>query len=156
MKTFAGFVSLFEYDAISNRKLLDFLASCPDPSPRALAVAAHLCAAHEMWLSRLEKGMDAPPPALWPEPKSVEKTKESFAEVARRLNVWLAGADDAALAAPVSYRNMKGEPVTKRTHDILTSALLHAAYHRGQIALLAGKGEMQAPFTDYIFSAPDA
>jgi len=157
MKTFAGFPFLFKYDFESNRKIIEFFEAQDPTDPKGLWVFTHLVSAYRMWLSRLKLQLEAPKPDLWPkEAKPWDWIKGEMGAIEKETLEYIKSATEETLAAPITYYNFKGEPTTKYACDILTSILLHSAYHRGQIALIAGKGERAAPFTDYIFSAPDA
>jgi len=144
------FVRLFKYNSQSNRKILEFMSSGDTLNPRAVKIFAHMIGADKMWLSRLELGEKAPEPVLWPDmaPETFEGELES---VSGHWVRYLDTATSETLNAEVSYLNIKGQTVCKSASDILTSTLIHASYHRGQIAALSGGGERTAPLTDFIF-----
>jgi uncharacterized damage-inducible protein DinB len=151
MAGFAGFGNLYSYHNKSNKSLLLFIMD--NPQPRAINVFAHIMAADRMWLSRLELGLRAPDPQLWPNDKTTDILASELEDVSGHWARYLTQSDDDNERI-VEYLNIKGEPTTRPAHQILTSCLLHATYHRGQIALLCG-GESQAPPTDYIFFSMD-
>lgn len=62
----------------------------------------------------------------------------------------LASLDDDGLADGVAYRNSKGEFWTSSAGDILTHVVLHAAYHRGQIAAAVRGAGGEPAYTDFI------
>ncbi len=150
MAEFPGYKTLFGYDVDSNRKVLDFMFSDGPPNDRAVKIFAHIIAAHKMWLDRLERGVEVPMPDLWPDTGADEL--HGLCEEMNRLWMEYLESDKAKdLSTGVSYINMKGAEVTKPAYDILTTVIIHASYHRGQIANFASDGERQAPFIDYIF-----
>jgi uncharacterized damage-inducible protein DinB len=57
------------------------------------------------------------------------------------------------LADGVAYRNSKGEFWTSSVGDILTHVLLHAHYHRGQIAASQREAGGEPAYTDFIHAA---
>ena len=150
MTNFPGYKKLFEYDADSNRKILDFMLADNEPPPRAVKIFSHLINAEKMWQSRLELGVKSPAPNLWPK-IATNKLADELEAVHGHWMRYLESGDGGALSVDVTYLNLKGEQVTKPAFDILTHVIAHSSYHRGQIASLAGNTERQAPFTDYIF-----
>jgi hypothetical protein len=62
----------------------------------------------------------------------------------------LATLDEEGLDDGVAYRNSKGEFWTNSVTDILTHVVLHAAYHRGQIAAAIREAGGTPAYTDYI------
>ena len=62
----------------------------------------------------------------------------------------LEALDDEALEDGVAYRNSKGEFWTSTVTDILMHVVLHAAYHRGQIAAAIREAGGTPAYTDYI------
>ncbi len=144
------FARLFRYNSQSNRKILEFMLSGDPVNPRAAKIFAHMIGADKMWLSMLELGEKAPEPVLWPD-MAPEMFKEELESVSGHWTRYLDAATDETLSAEISYLNIKGQTVRKSASDILTSALIHASYHRGQVAILSGGGERTAPLMDFIF-----
>jgi len=153
MESISRVRSLFEYNAASNGKSLEFALANPSSGGRAAKLVAHLIGADRMWLSRLELELEAPEPDMWPDIAENILADELDA-VSGHWSRLLAGLSDEQLTSKKSYINIKGQEVAKQVQDILTTVLIHASYHRGQVAVLAGGDGVQAPSIDYIFSAP--
>ena len=52
--------------------------------------------------------------------------------------------------AVITYANSKGERHANRVEDVLTHVLLHAAYHRGQVAADLRAAGAEPALTDFI------
>ncbi|HJM83117.1 MAG TPA: DinB family protein [Nitrospinota bacterium] len=154
MVDFAGFSHLYDYHNQSNKTLLSFITE--NPQPRALNIFAHIMAADRMWHSRLELGVDAPEPKLWPTGKTPEMLAGEMETMASGWKGYLSQSD-VNHSRVINYLNIKGEQTSKEEYEILTTCLFHGAYHRGQIAMLTSLRSaegVQAPATDYIFFPP--
>lgn len=128
------------YNAWADGVLVDFLRSIARP-PHVDGVLAHLVAAGETWLARLDG--DSPNTVLWPE-TPFEESVTRLAAIDRRLQ------EPRDLAAVVPYRTTTGQAFENTVAEILMQALNHATYHRGEIAgLLLGAG-IEPPIMDYI------
>jgi uncharacterized damage-inducible protein DinB len=57
---------------------------------------------------------------------------------------------EASLAAPLSYRNLKGEPATFPLGQLMLHAVNHSTYHRGQITTLLRQLGAQPVSTDLV------
>jgi len=125
-------------------------ADGPAPAPTrrdAWREYAHVLAAQELWLARLE-GRDASVP-VWPElsPAGCEALQ---GEVAAGYETYLDDLTPSGLAADVRYVNSAGAEFTTPVGDILLHVALHGQYHRGKVNLLIRQaGEEPVP-TDYI------
>ncbi len=157
MHSLPGFERLFSFEADCKQKILEFMRSSSSLSPSAINIFAHMLAAERMWLSRLELETKAPTlgnlSELWPG-KTLDQCADELKDVTEHWTRYLAGRSAEDFSKEISYINVKGQTVSKPPYDILTQIVIHSAYHRGQIAAVAGKGEREAPPMDYIFFAP--
>jgi uncharacterized damage-inducible protein DinB len=137
----------FRYDSWANREEARVLASLTDPPDSAVKLLNHIVAAQWLWLDRLQQRPQRT--AVWPE-LSLADCGQQLQELEGEWQRYLRGLDGKKLAADCSYRNSKGEAYTSKVLDILTQLIVHAAHHRGQIALeIRCGGNVPAP-TDYI------
>lgn len=151
MDPIASFRRLFVYDAWANREALAALARAGAASPpRALAWLAHIVAAERLWVYRLRQ--DGTPVVVWPE-LSLDRCAEEIEVCSRLVQGYLDGLSPEALDAPVAYVNSQGEPWTSRAEDILQHMVMHAVYHRGQIAAALRQAGATPPSTDFIHAA---
>jgi uncharacterized damage-inducible protein DinB len=119
----------------------------PAAQAEALPLFAHVLAAEENWLARLETR--APRCSVWPT-LSISECETLAAEIDRGYQAYLEKLTESDMASVVHYRNTKGDEFANSVLDILTHAVIHGSYHRGQIARIIGRGGGQAPSTDYI------
>jgi uncharacterized damage-inducible protein DinB len=142
---------LFAHLDWADRRALAMLRATPDRD--AVRRLAHLLAAEEVWLARLEGRTPTQP--VWPDLDLDACAALADANRARWAS-YLAALTPESLAREVAYTNSAGEPFRSRLDDILLHVLLHGQYHRGQVALLvrAAGGEPQG--TDYIAFARGA
>src|ERR1043165_8054608 len=121
---------LFAYDAWANARALDSLKGAP--SHAAVAPLAHLLVSERIWLMRL-RGEETSAVN-----KSPELPREECAGLAEEMRAsfasYLDALSDDDLAAPLTYRNFKGEEFHTPAGEILTHVLMHGAYPRGQVA----------------------
>jgi uncharacterized damage-inducible protein DinB len=137
---------LFEYDSWAIVQEVAALDSVDNK--KALAMLAHILAAKEIWLSRLN-GQDSSSIATHP-----NLSRSECETLARTLdtgyNEFLSSLVEADLESSITYKNTKGEEFTTSIGDVLTHVAIHSAYHRGQIALLLRQGANTALNTDFI------
>ena len=140
---------LFDHLAWADAQAVRALAALPAASAeraRAVALYAHLAAAANVWLARLEGRPPAHP--VWPA-LSLEEAcalaDESLAGLRRH-----ASRDANALATAVEYRTSTGQLFRNTAAEVLTHVVLHGSYHRGQLALLTRQGGGAPAATDYI------
>lgn len=137
---------LFEHDTWANAAALASLSSGPVPS-QARAWLAHIVGAEHVWLARLQQRPSEMP--VWPD-FDLDTCATRLTELAGEWMQFLESLDEDALAEGVAYRNSKGEFWTSTVGDILTHVVLHAAYHRGQIASAVREAGGEPAYTDFI------
>jgi len=145
---------LFTYDDWANREVLKSMKSqgqkLTGSAAQPLRLLAHVIGAEWLWLQRL--GAPAGQMAVWPELGREEcETQLDLLSVAWER--YLEASSDEHLGHTVAYVNSKGEPWSSRVEDILEHVVIHAAYHRGQIAAEARKAGMTPAYTDFIHAA---
>ena len=123
------------------------LTSDERPDPEALRLFAHIASVEHLWYSRIQ-GRPAEF-AVWPG-LSAREARELAARHADLFDALVTGADEAALARRVSYRNSKGRSYESSVADIVTHVSMHGGYHRGQIARQLRAAGREPPYTDYI------
>ena len=146
------FARRFAYNAWANREALRSLRSAAEAGAvpdRAPALLAHMVAAERLWLGRLlplaaDSGL-----IVWPT-FTLDESEAQLADLARIWPAVLDGLDPDRLEHPVHYVNTRGEAHTSPAGDILEQVLLHAHYHRGQIASLLGRAGLTPATTDFI------
>jgi uncharacterized damage-inducible protein DinB len=109
----------------------------------------HIASAQWIWFQRW-KGES--PKAMWtatdyPTPASL---RERWEPQTRDLMAFVAEQTEASLAAPLSYRNLKGEPATFPLGQLMLHAVNHSTYHRGQVTTLLRQLGAQPVSTDLV------
>lgn len=131
----------------ANRCTLEALETAAD-GEEALRLLAHLLGAERVWLERIA-GTYTPELELFPE-LTLPECRRLAAESTSRLRQLVHGASEEELAAPVHYRNSRGEAFATPLVDILLHVVLHGTHHRGQIARVLRQGGEEPGSTDYI------
>jgi uncharacterized damage-inducible protein DinB len=123
----------FAYNAWANREVMTVIRRGGETTPQVAGLMAHIFSAEGLWLERLRGEPQSLP--VWPE-LDLEQCEARGEIVAGLWAEYLKTLAPARLAETISYRNSKGEFFTSVVQDILTHAVMHSAYHRGQIASL--------------------
>lgn len=150
MESLQHYRRLFQYDAWANREVLTNLQNSAALPPRALKFFAHIIAAEILWLERIKGGR--PSIAVWPE-LTLPQCEAQLVTITRLWQDYLANLTPAELAQPVAYTNTKGETFRTPLEDILMHVVMHAAYHRGQIATEVRANGVTPAYTDFIHAA---
>jgi uncharacterized damage-inducible protein DinB len=160
------FVELAGYNAWANRRLYAAARALPDAEYRADRGAFfgslhgtlnHLLATDRIWMRRFTGSGDAPDrldAILHDDLDGLERAR--IAEDAR-IRAYVAGLDDASLAATIRYRRVTTpEPIEQPLGPGLAHLFNHQTHHRGQAhAILTGLGR-EAPALDLLFYQREA
>jgi uncharacterized damage-inducible protein DinB len=140
------FRRLLEHDGWANVAALVAIREEPAPE-KARAWLAHIIGAERLWIARLRQ--EPPTMPVWPD-LDLEACAAELTDLQGEWMRCLETLDEEGLEDGVAYRNTKGEFWTSTVADILTHVVLHAAYHRGQIAAAIREAGGTPPYTDYI------
>jgi uncharacterized damage-inducible protein DinB len=143
------FNRLFAYDGWANQEVLAGLRAASTPLPRPLELMAHIVASERLWMERLQEKPQTLP--VWPD-FTIEECERQASELAVLWKTYLSANSEVDLAEPVSYQNSKGESWSSRKDDILMHLITHAAYHRGQVAMVVRAAGFIPAYTDFIHS----
>ncbi len=141
---------LFKYDALANREAFMNLKKSDNPPARALTFMAHIIAAKLLWLKRITGEPQSM--AVWPE-LTVEQCETHLATITPLWQDFLDTLTPEGVARAVAYTNTKGETFYTPVEDILMHVVVHAAYHRGQIATDTRAAGQAPAYTDFIHAA---
>jgi uncharacterized damage-inducible protein DinB len=149
---------LYDYTSWADAKMLEAVARLgPEPWTKDLGsslksvrdTVAHIASAQWIWLSRWKgespKGMWAA--ADFPTPDSI---RERWLPLKAELAAFVAELTEAALQQPLSYKNLKGEPVTYPLGPLMLHVANHSTYHRGQVTTLLRQLGAQPVSTDLV------
>lgn len=138
---------LFAYDDWANREMLASFRAVGNPPERARGFLAHIFAAERLWLERLKEMPQSLP--VWPQ-FDLEQCQKQANELPMLWSDYLRSMPADGLNKKVLYKNTKGESFSSRVEDILMHVIMHAAYHRGQIATDMRAAGFTPAYTDFI------
>ena len=116
------------------------------PQP-ALRIFSHLINAQAIWIARLTGTQS--PVKVWQEHDLAslhhwhEQTSARFAQLCETT-------DETELTRHIQYTNSQGDAFDSQVSDILTHAVTHATYHRGQVATKMREGGLEPVNSDFI------
>lgn len=155
-----GFVRLATYNRWANRRLYGACAALGSADYHATRPAFfgsihrtlnHVLVADRLWLARLEGrqppalALDSELCATLPELTTAREAQDET------LIDHVAGLDEAALAADVTYRNVVGEPFLTPRRVILEHVFNHHTHHRGQVHGMLSATEVPPPPLDLMY-----
>jgi uncharacterized damage-inducible protein DinB len=137
---------LFAYDHWANRQALASLRAAKEPPREAVDRLAHVLAAEEGWLARLEA---KPFTDFWPD-ATLDALALRIEAMHDRWTEFLSDPNAQALTRSIDYVNSRGERYTSRVADVLLHVVLHSSYHRGQVATDLRREGATPALTDYV------
>ena len=108
---------------------------------------SHVLNAQAIWIARI--GGTVSPVKVWQE-HDLAGLHHWHEQTSGRLRDMMAGADDAELHRRIHYTNSLGDAYDSAVADILTHAVVHASYHRGQAAARLREAGLKPVNTDFI------
>jgi uncharacterized damage-inducible protein DinB len=136
--------ALQDYNLWANRLLLESLAPLSHEEyvremgggwPSIRATLVHLAGATRAWAERFD-GHDATVLPTVEEVPALADAARMLNEADGRVSAFLATLGPERLAAPLVWRNLKGEPKSAPLWAVLRHTVNHASYHRGQVAAM--------------------
>ncbi len=149
------YLHLLNHEIASRKKLMTWLHSVPDEARKdtrfkqAVVIAGHLAACRENWLDRiLTGGQDQK--TWWPKSQKLETLESRHEAIEERWIQFLESLSPETLSADFEYKH--GSTQWRWNVEGQTIQLVgHAAYHRGQIALLVDQLGGKTTDSDYLF-----
>ena len=112
-----------------------------------LRIFSHVLNAQAIWIARIG-GM----PSLvkvWQE-HDLAACHQLHAQTSETLHQIMVQADETELQRMISYTNSLGDKYDSMVHDILTHAVVHASYHRAQVATRLRDHGLEPVNSDFI------
>ena len=128
-------------------RLDEVAATGQEIPPLALRLFSHVLNAQAIWISRI--GGTASPVKVWQE-HDLAACHALHQQTSAPLHQLMAQADEAELHRLVSYTNSLGHGYESLVHDILTHAVVHASYHRAQVATRLRDHGLEPVNSDFI------
>lgn len=148
----AFFHQQLDYTLQANAKILMEIEEKAARETTLLRLASHIVLAQEVWWNRIQH--EPIHLGAWEEldiASCLHRNQTSL----QHWKQFLDNITETDLHTPIHYLNLAGEPQEKNLETILMHLNYHAAYHRGQLALLLKSFSTSIPSTDYIrFSTP--
>ena len=149
---------LYDYTAWADAKMLDAVGKLgPEAWTRDLGsslksvrdTVVHIASAQGIWLSRW-KG--EPPRGMWAAADfpTQDSVREKWGPLKADLAAFVAAQTEESLKQPLSYKNLKGEPVTFPLGPLMLHVANHSTYHRGQVTTLLRQLGAQPVSTDLV------
>ena len=158
MHTIASIRELFDYQEWAHERIFTALRQLSDEQytrtlvssyPTIRETMSHMMFAEWLWLERM-KGQSPTAQPDWTTDPSVATLDAKGRETASERRALLDVLSDAAVNAPLDYRNMKGVSSTNLLADVLIHVVNHTTYHRGQVVTMMRQVGGVPPNTDYI------
>ena len=112
-------------------RLDEIAATGAEVPAAALRLLSHVLNAQAIWIARI--GGTASPVKVWQE-HDLPACHALHAQTSEPLHQLMVHATEAELHRLISYSNSLGNAYDSAVHDILTHAVVHASYHRAQVA----------------------
>ncbi|WP_192822588.1 DinB family protein [Rufibacter sp. LB8] len=143
--------NLTEYNAWANGRILKSLDRIAGDLPDyATLMFSHLLNAQAIWIARIT-GTKSPVTVL--QKHSLPELHQLHAQTSPKLIELYANADQTELDRTIDYTNTQGKQYSTKVRDILTHAINHATYHRGQVARelrLAGHEPINSDYVTFV------
>ena len=153
--------TLFAYNRWAEARMLDACRLVPPerygeelaPGWASLrSSVAHIVGATNLWARRF---LGQPADAFVPESElaTPDDAARLSATALGALDRLLAERTPEQLAAPFTYRNLRGQVATVPLWLVLRHVVNHASYHRGQVASKLKRLGVEPPVTDLVYYA---
>jgi uncharacterized damage-inducible protein DinB len=140
------FLKLYQYNAWSNKRVLDCLKRQNVRDEKILTLMGHIVAAQFLWLHRI-KGLAPPSVKLWGT-YTLEQLLTMADEAGKKWIDFVEGTEN--FDRELTYTNYVNEPYTNNVEMIMIHLVNHSSYHRAQIAMLLRQKGYDPINTDFI------
>lgn len=148
MEAMKQFQRLFAYDYWANRRALESLSTISDSDERPRKIMGHIMGAQRVWLGRFDASRISPAEP-WPT-LTIAELDAAIEHLHKQWSDLLGSLTPERLVENLVYRNAKGVEFQTPVEEVLLHLVMHAAYHRGQMATaVRDAGGKPAP-TDYV------
>ena len=149
---------LYDYTRWADLRMLDAVSKLgPEPWTKDLGsslksvrdTVVHIASAQWIWLSRW-KGET--PKGMWTatDYPTLASVRERWDPLRAELAAFVAAQTEESVRAPLTYKNLKGEPMSYLLGHLMLHAVNHSTYHRGQVTTLLRQLGAQPVSTDLV------
>ncbi|MFD0764861.1 DinB family protein [Mucilaginibacter lutimaris] len=140
------FIRLLNYDHFANTQMVQLMVE-QGATGKPAELMAHLLAAQQIWLKRLQS-LPAPLAPLWPDANANELMPVVNANY-KALLAYFENLQPADFDRVIAYKNSVGYFETI-VSDIITHLINHGTHHRAQIGTLLKLQGATLPPLDYV------
>jgi len=141
-----GAFNVWANTTVLNR--LDEIAATGQEIPAVvLRLLSHVLNAQAIWIARI--GGTASPVKVWQE-HDLAGCHRLHEQTSEPLHQLMVHANESELQRLISYSNSLGNAYDSAVHDILTHAVVHASYHRAQVATRLRDHGLEPVNSDFI------
>ena len=151
-------LTLFEYDSWATDRTLESVSSLSEgkyledlkSSHGGIhGTLVHIYGADWIWLQRW-KGTSPSGSVTTDEVPNLESLRARWKRHREELDAWLRNLSEARIVAPVSYRDLKGNPHAEPLVQQMYHCINHSSYHRGQVVTMMRQSGSKPIGTDLI------
>ena len=141
-----GAFNVWAHTTVLNR--LDKIAAAgQEIPPIVLRLYSHSLNAQSIWISRIN-GVPCPV-TVWQE-HDLAGCHALHEQTSETLHQLMVHADETELQRMISYTNSLGNHYDSQVHDLLTHSVVHASYHRAQVATRLREHGFEPVNSDFI------
>ena len=142
-------VETFQFNDVTNRKLLEKMSQLKEPA-ECIRFFSHLVNCQYKWLARIQHDPNAPQMSWW---EPVYAFEDLEAEWKKSLQLWIdfiQSGSDEELTTEVEFIGFDGSKWAATPKDIALQLNYHSIHHRAQIQTLIRQQGIEPDFVDYI------
>ena len=145
------FIDLFEYNNWANDRLIHKIQNLETEitSGNPLKIFSHIIASQDTWLERV-KGTKSYNIFIWDE-YSIQEIAVLSMNSHKGWTNFINKQKEEYLLNLCTYKNSKGEELSRSYIDIFQHVINHGSYHRGQINQLLRINDIEPVSIDFIY-----
>lgn len=137
---------LLEYDFWANNVVMELIKSNDLSTGRPTELLSHIINAEVLIMGRIRNEEFFDPFMVRSIEENIRLSKSINAEWKEYIN----NLEDSEFDNTIRYVNIRGERVTAKIWEIFMHMINHSTYHRGQIASMLRKMDINPPITDFM------
>ena len=142
-------IDTFQYNDITNRKLLEKIKLLPDKE-ESINFFSHLITCQYNWMQRMTMGNNVPDLDWWNPLYPLENLEEEWNKSLKLWINYIQSKTEDELSIEVIFKGNDGCTYAVTPKDIALQLNYHSIHHRAQIQTIISKQGIKADFVDYI------